>query len=57
MITWFPVHPVSMSNQNRLLSSDNKGVAQQWVENRWAPHQGDALEPGFTAAFAQSNSE
>jgi hypothetical protein len=45
-----------MNNTNRLLTSDNKGVAQQWVEKRWAPQQQD-LEPDFTAAFAQSNSE
>jgi len=45
-----------MNNTNRLLSSDNKGVAEQFVEKRWAPQQTD-LEHGFTAAFAQSNSE
>jgi hypothetical protein len=45
-----------MNNTNRLLSSDNKGVAQQWVERRWAPRQQD-LEPGFTAAFPQTNSK
>lgn len=56
MLTWFPVHPVSMNNTNRLLTSDNKGVAQQWVEKRW-PTQQEDLEPDFTAAFAQSNSE
>ena len=56
MLAWFPVHPVSMNNTNRLLSSDNKGVAEQGVEKRWAPHQPD-LEPGFTAAFPQTNSE
>lgn len=56
MLTWFPVHPVSMNNSNRLLTSDNKGMAQQWVEKRWATHQQD-MESGFTAAFAQSNSE
>lgn len=56
MLAWFAVHPVSMNNTNRLLSSDNKGVAAQGLENRWAPHQQD-LEPGFTAAFPQTNGE
>lgn len=56
MVAWFPVHPVSMNNTNRLLSSDNKGVAQQWVEKRWATQQQD-MEPGFTAAFPQTNGE
>lgn len=51
------MHPVSLNNTNRLLSSDNKGMAQQWLEKRWAPHQGAQLEGSFTAAFAQTNSE
>jgi hypothetical protein len=57
MLNWFPVHPVSLNNTNRLLSSDNKGFAQQWLEKRWAPHHRDTLEESFTAAFAQTNSK
>jgi hypothetical protein len=44
-----------MSNTNRLLSSDNKGFAQQLLEKEWAPQQQQQLESGFVAAFAQSN--
>lgn len=30
--SFFPVHPVSMNNTNRLLSSDNKGYASYVLE-------------------------
>jgi hypothetical protein len=54
LLSWFPVHPTSMNNTNTLLSGDNKGAAEQFVEKRWAPQQ-QGLEPGFMAAFVQSN--
>jgi hypothetical protein len=54
LLSWFPVHPTSLNNTNTLLSGDNKGAAEQFVEKRWAPQQ-QGLEPGFLAAFVQSN--
>lgn len=33
IISWFPVHPVSMNNTNTLVSSDNKGLASLIVEH------------------------
>ncbi|UUY08872.1 neutral/alkaline ceramidase [Pseudomonas sp. J452] len=51
MISWFAVHPTSMSNSNTLLTSDNKGRAEWRFEER-ARAQGN---PDFVASFAQSN--
>lgn len=31
-INWFPIHPVSMNNTNRLISSDNVGYASILME-------------------------
>jgi hypothetical protein len=42
-----------MNNTNRLISGDNKGVAEQLAE-RWA-RRNQGAAPGFVAAFAQSN--
>ncbi|MEW6733618.1 MAG: neutral/alkaline non-lysosomal ceramidase N-terminal domain-containing protein [Acidobacteriota bacterium] len=53
MINWFAVHPTSMSNQNRLISSDNKGYAGYLFE-KWKGSDYNALQT-FVAAFAQSN--
>ncbi|XP_071828827.1 putative neutral ceramidase C [Apostichopus japonicus] len=54
LISFFPVHPVSMNNTNRLLSSDNKGYASYIIEMEKNPGtfhgQGD-----FVAAFANTN--
>ncbi|XP_072165215.1 putative neutral ceramidase C [Diadema setosum] len=47
LISWFPVHPVSMNNTNHLISSDNKGYASYLTERYY--------EPGFIAAFPNSN--
>lgn len=33
-INWFPVHPTSMNNTNRLVSSDNVGYASILLESR-----------------------
>ncbi len=53
MINWFPVHGVSMSPKNKLISGDNKGVASYWFERQ---HGADYLsDTSFVAAFAQSN--
>ncbi|MGI9278521.1 MAG: neutral/alkaline ceramidase [Endozoicomonas sp.] len=51
MISWFAVHPVSMTMENTLLSSDNKGYAQYLFERKMA----SAGHDDFVAAFAQSN--
>jgi neutral ceramidase len=55
-INWFPTHGTSMTNRNRLISSDNKGyAAYHWERNI---HGVDYLEdepPGFVSAFAQTN--
>lgn len=53
MINWFPVHGVSMSPKNKLISGDNKGIASYWFERQ---HGADYLSPtSFVAAFAQAN--
>lgn len=59
-VNWFATHGTSMSGDNRLISSDNKGYAALHWE-REVEH-GDYLEdytgdgtPGFVAAFAQTN--
>lgn len=46
LITWFAVHPTSMNNTNRLVSSDSKGYASSLVERE---------RPGVVAAFASAN--
>ncbi|CAG0892813.1 unnamed protein product [Darwinula stevensoni] len=54
LLTWFPVHSVSMNNTNKLISGDNKGVAAMIVEAAFNP---GAL-PGkgsFVGGFASSN--
>ncbi|WAQ96262.1 NCSEB-like protein [Mya arenaria] len=55
MISWFAVHCTSMNNTNRLISSDNKGLAELMFE---AEMNGEHVLPGkgdFVAAFAQAN--
>lgn len=51
MLNWFPVHGTSMNTTNRLVSSDNKGLASLLFE-RWKRDNGNG---NFIAAFAQSN--
>ncbi|MFW0796454.1 neutral/alkaline non-lysosomal ceramidase N-terminal domain-containing protein [Gordonia sp. CPCC 205515] len=46
-ITWFPTHGTSLTDKNRLIAGDNKGYASY----RW-----EHTEPGFVAAFPQTNS-
>ncbi|WP_026361500.1 neutral/alkaline ceramidase [Amycolatopsis nigrescens] len=46
-ITWFATHGTSMTNENRLISSDNKGYAAFAWENG---------NDEFVACFAQTNS-
>ncbi|MFC4377240.1 neutral/alkaline non-lysosomal ceramidase N-terminal domain-containing protein [Nocardia halotolerans] len=54
-LTWFATHNTSMTNKNRLISSDNKGYASFAAEHR--EHGVRYLDgaPDFLAAFAQTN--
>jgi neutral ceramidase len=55
MLNWFSVHGTSMTNQNYLISGDNKGHAAYLFERL---KNGNSTLPGFGAfvgAFAQSN--
>ncbi|MFC7339860.1 neutral/alkaline ceramidase [Saccharopolyspora griseoalba] len=45
-ICWFATHGTSMTNTNRLISSDNKG---------YAAYAWESTDPGFVACFAQTN--
>ncbi|MFC6009825.1 neutral/alkaline non-lysosomal ceramidase N-terminal domain-containing protein [Nocardia lasii] len=53
-LTWFATHNTSMTNANRLISSDNKGYASYAAEH--LEHGVRHLDgPGYLAAFAQTN--
>ncbi|CAH2077084.1 unnamed protein product, partial [Iphiclides podalirius] len=55
VINWFAVHPTSMNNTNRLISSDNVGYASILMEKAL---NGDNTLPGkggVVCAFASSN--
>ncbi|WP_227998366.1 neutral/alkaline ceramidase [Nocardia australiensis] len=54
-ITWFATHNTSMTNQNRLISADNKGYASFTYEH--TDHGVRYLDgdTDFVAAFAQTN--
>lgn len=54
VINWFAVHPTSMNNTNRLVSSDNVGYASILFEKKM--NKGSMVGKGeFVAAFASSN--
>ncbi len=59
VFNWFPVHGVSYSKENHLLTSDNKGYAAYLFEQSKGTHypgHGRAAESsGFVAGFANSN--
>jgi neutral ceramidase len=59
MFNWFPVHGVSFSKENRLLTSDNKGLAAYLFEKQmgtyYPGHGSYAKSSGFVAGFANSN--
>lgn len=52
-LTWFSAHATSVSNQNRLVSGDHKGLAAYYFERSMGADYA-AKEP-FVAAFAQSD--
>lgn len=52
-INWFAVHNTSMTNRNRLISADNKGVAALLWENEGADPRTPLAE--LVTAFAQTN--
>lgn len=58
VLSWFATHGTSIINTNKLISSDNKGIASYLWEHDWAGRSSlDKAEgtPGFIAAFAQGN--
>ncbi|OQO89884.1 alkaline ceramidase [Saccharomonospora piscinae] len=56
VINWFATHNTSMSGDNRLISSDNKGyAAYHWERRVEGEDYLDGEPPGFVAAFAQTN--
>ncbi len=59
MFNWFPVHGVSFSKENHLLTSDNKGLAAYLFEQQmgtfYPGHGGYPNSSGFVAGFANSN--
>ncbi len=54
MINWFAVHPTSLGNTNKLISGDNKGLAEYYFEK--LKNANYSSSKTFTAAFAQTNS-
>ncbi|XP_046412285.1 neutral ceramidase [Neodiprion fabricii] len=54
VINWFPVHPTSMNNTNKLVSSDNVGYASILFEKTM--NKNSMVGKGsFVAAFASTN--
>jgi neutral ceramidase len=56
-INWFATHNTSMTNQNHLISSDNKGYAAYHWERavEGLDYLTDLSSPRFVGAFAQTN--
>ena len=58
VLSWFATHGTSVTNNNRLISADNKGYAAYLWEHQWAGRSSLAKaqgERGFVAGFAQGN--
>ena len=58
VLSWFATHGTSITNVNRLISSDNKGYAAYLWEHDWAGRSSLAKaqgERGFVAGFAQGS--
>ncbi|CAN9508829.1 unnamed protein product [Ophioblennius macclurei] len=54
MLSWFAVHAVSMNYTNRMVSSDNMGLASYLMEQDKNPGELPG-EGGFVAGFSSSN--
>jgi neutral ceramidase len=56
-INWFATHGTSLTNTNRLISSDNKGYAAYHWERlvHGVDYLADPAATGFVGAFAQTN--
>ncbi|KAI7861313.1 Neutral/alkaline nonlysosomal ceramidase [Spinellus fusiger] len=54
LISWFPVHGVSINGTNRLINGDNKGFASYAIEKKMNPDKVTGKGP-FVAAFPQVN--
>jgi neutral ceramidase len=55
-VNWFATHGTSMTNKNRLISSDNKGyAAYAWERLASGVDYLAGEQPAFIAAFAQTN--
>lgn len=52
LINWFAIHPTSFSLKSTLISGDNKGYAQYFLETAMGAHPS---EGSFVASFAQSD--
>lgn len=52
-LSWFAVHPTSLTYNNFLVSADHKGIASFEMERRARMRSGTT--PQFIAAFAQNN--
>jgi neutral ceramidase len=52
-LSWFAVHPTSMTYNNKFISGDNKGYAAYALEQRHGTRY--TGKPEFVAAFANSN--
>lgn len=52
ILNWFAVHPTAMTYNNKLISGDQKGRAEQLFETT---AKGKDYADGFIAAFANSN--
>jgi neutral ceramidase len=50
VFNWFAAHATSMKKTNTLISGDNKGYAQYWLEQELG-----VKNPGFISAFANAN--
>lgn len=53
LLTWFPVHPTSVYQNNTHVTGDNKGVAEIMFEKAMVGHPSAA--EGFVAGFSQAN--
>ncbi|GAA5799021.1 hypothetical protein HPULCUR_004430 [Helicostylum pulchrum] len=55
LVSWFPVHGVSINSTNRLINGDNKGYAAYLAEKKINGENVISGSGKFVAAFSQSN--